>query len=538
MLTCDDVRNELLARSVDRIFEMRSRPDVTIYDKEWENPLPVVGEISAAFEDLLNDSGQGEVKLLGSNRLNDWLLDELEDEEDVHIVVNSGGKRWSGKCTGIVDEGTENGVEFVTIAFISEYEHVKKIICYCNPLLPPEFQYPKLFALACPSVTAVRSLMFLNLLRRFAPLWALPEDLFNPQNWAENLLPENWPIVVMPGKGLLLDTSMWTVVSTRFGNLHDVVAPTLADAGLQITATRWLPGDAQPAPDHFILSKPTLLLDVIDKSGYVGPSGTILDGLLHFVQSVAADMINEVNTITNPANPPENSIPGFMGTTTIPWVKFRNALRIGKSGISSWRRTTHKATAGAIVTGGHSPDYINSGLKLLVNAVLGYIGAIFANPALGIGIFDSQITDVVLAFHRVTNPRKIAAMGIRGPSFGEHWEASGGTGFSLSALQSIRTGFWRTRAYTTYKFTAVNGAGGYWVGRHFDTGDRVSAEVGRKGKLYIDRVHSLKLTWSRGQDPTWTISIGDDKADEQPGALLARQIEQARGIAQAIGVSS
>ena len=154
MLTCDDVRNELLARSVDRIFEMRSRPSCVIYDKEWENPLPVLGEISAAFEDLLNDSGQGEVKLLGSNRLNDWLLDELEDEEDVHIVVNSGGKRWSGKCTGIVDEGTENGVEFVTIAFISEYEHVKKIICYCNPLLPPEFQYPKLFALACPSVTA------------------------------------------------------------------------------------------------------------------------------------------------------------------------------------------------------------------------------------------------------------------------------------------------------------------------------------------------------------------------------------------------
>jgi len=37
------------------------------------------------------------------------------------------------------------------------------------------------------------------------------------------------------------------------------------------------------------------------------------------------------------------------------------------------------------------------GLKLLVNAALGYIGAIFGNPGLALGIFDSQVEDVVLA---------------------------------------------------------------------------------------------------------------------------------------------
>lgn len=537
MLSCDDVRAELLHSSIERVRKMRERPTVTIYDKEWENPMPLLGEVECAAEDLLNDSGEGTLKLLGVNKFNDWLLDELDDEEDVHVVIDMAGKRWSGKVATIVDEGVESGQEYVTLSLIAEYEHVKKITCYCNPLLPPELQYPKLFAYAGPSVFGVKALMFLNLLRRFAPLWALPEDIFNPANWVANLNPNNWPIVVMPSVNVLLDTSMWTVLSTRFGNLHDVVAPTLADAGLQITARRWLPGDAQPAPAHMTLTKPTLLLDVIDKSGYVGPSGTMFDGLLHFIKDVAEDLINEVVEQINPGAQAEYSLPGFMGTTKVPWVQWRNVHRTGRSGISTWRRTTHKATAGAIVTGGHSPDWVNTGLKLLVNGVLGYIGAMFGNPGLTLGIFDSQLEDVVLAFHRVANPIRQAAMGIRGPSFGEHFESSGGTGFSLSALQAIRVGFWRTRAYTSYKFSVINGAP-FWVGRHFDTGDRVAAEIGRKGKLYTDRVTAIKLSWSRTQDPRFEISVGDDRAEDQPGALLARQIEQVRGIAQAIGVSS
>jgi hypothetical protein len=536
MLTCDDVRAELRQTSIDRIAAMRSRPSVTIWDKNWENPMPLVGEVECSFEDIMNDAGEAVVKILGANKLNDWLIDELELYEDVHVTIDMAGKRWSGKALDIIEEGTSDGKEYVSVKFLHEYQHVKTIVCYCNPLFPAELQYPKLWAYAGPSVFGVKALMFLNLLRRFAPLWALPENIFDPTTWIENLNPNNWPIVVMPGS-LLTDTSMWSVLTTRFGNLHDVVAPTLADAGLQITATRWLPGDPQPAPAHMTLTKPTLLLDVIDKSGYVGPTGTLIDGLLHLVKNVAEDLINEVSSVVARPAVPQNGIPGFMGTVGVPWVVWRNAHRTGVTGISSWSRATHKATAGAIVTGGHSPDWVNTGLKLLVNGVLGYIGAMFGNPGLTLGIFDSQIEDVVLAFHRVANPIRQAAMGYRGPAYGEHFESTGGTGFSLSALQAIRAGFWRTRAYLTYKFTVVNGAP-YWVGRHFDTGDRVAAEIGRKGNLYTDHVHALKGSWSRSQDLTWDISIGDDKADEQPGALLARQIEQARGIAQAIGVSS
>ncbi|NKS66331.1 hypothetical protein GS461_09550 [Rhodococcus hoagii] len=57
--------------------------------------------------------------------------------------------------------------------------------------------------------------------------------------------PANWPIVVLPGK-FIGDTSMWQVISTRFGNLHDVIAPALMDAGLQVVVKRWFPGCRSP----------------------------------------------------------------------------------------------------------------------------------------------------------------------------------------------------------------------------------------------------------------------------------------------------
>lgn len=538
LMTPDEVRATILQRSIDRISVMRSRPKITLYDKNWQNPVPILGEVSASFEEKLNDTGEGNLLLFGNHKVREWIIEELGDEEDLHIRVQMHGKEWTGKASVITNRGDDKGFEFIEVKFLHEYEHVKKIVCFSNPLLPAELQYPKLFAFAGPSIFGIKTLMFLNLLRRFGPLWALPENIFDPSSWVANLNPANWPIVVLPGE-FFTDTSMWSVISTRFGNLHDVIAPTLADAGLQLVVKRWFPGMPQPAPDHFILTKPTLTLDVVDKSGYRGPTGTVLDGLLHLVTNIADDLINEVVTeLTGVETPPEYLLSGFLGTNPKrPFVTWRNAHRTGLSGIGDWQANVHKALAGAIVTGGHSPDWVNAGLKLIANAILGYIGAMFGNAGLALGIFDSQIEDVVLAFHRIANPLRQARMGTLGPGYGEYWESTGGTGFSLSALQAIRTGFDRTKAYRSYKISVRNGAP-WLVGRHFDLGDRTAAEVGKRGNYYIDHVFALKASWDRGKDLTWDISIGDDGAEDAPGAMLARQVAQIKGLVQAIGVSS
>ncbi|WP_141216684.1 MULTISPECIES: Gp37-like protein [Nocardiaceae] len=539
MLNCDQVRAEIEAMEKQFHEQMRKPAQCDIFDGNWtwDTRQHVVGEISGSAEEILNDTGSAEIKMFGSHKLADWIDDELDDDEDVHVRIIVSGVQWTGIVQDIVEQGTEDGQEFFILKFISEYEHMKRVVCYCNPFFPAEFQFPKLYAYAGPAVTGVKTLLFLNLLRRFAPLWALPENLFDPGSWLSNLIPSNWPIVVLPGN-VLTDTSMWTVLSTRMGMFHDVVAPTLSDAQLRIVLKRWFPGDPQPAPGHFTLTQSTLTVDVIDQSGYCGPSGTLLDGLLHFSKTVADDLINEVSTLFSyNVNQPEYDLTGFLGTIKEPWVAFRKSHQTGASGIQSWERHRLKANASIVVTGGHSPDWVNTGLKLLVNGILGYIGAMFGNPGLTLGLFDSVVEDVVLAFHRAGNPFRQAKMGLRGPPLGEVFESSGGTGFSLSALQAIRVGMWRSRPMQTYKFTVRNGAP-YWVGRHFDLGDRVAFEYGRRNKLHTERVASRKCTWDRGTDADWTVAVGDDKPIDAPSAILARQAEQIRGVLQAVGVSS
>jgi hypothetical protein len=540
--TAAENRKILLKRARAQETEQRARPVVKLYDKDWLLYSVLWGEIEAEFEERLNDTGEGSLKIFGKHKARDWLLKEVLEAEDVHITVETPGYRWAGKADTITyTQPSGSTFDYVECHFLHDYEHVKKVICYSNPVLPAEFQWPKIWMWAGPSIFGVRTLIFLNLLRRFGPLWALPENIFSPASWLANLNPDNWPIVVKPGSGLLVDTSMWTVLSTRFGNLHDVITPTMRDAGLQLTCERWLPGDPQPAPGHMFLTKATLLLGLEDKSGVRGPTGTALDGLLSLGSTILADGITEVIDVVDAGPvPPEYDTIGFFGTVKeMPWVSFRNGMRTGLTGISSWSMTVHKTLAGAIVTGGKSPSWVNSGLKLLLNAALGYIGMLFGNPGLALGIFDKQVEDVILAFHRVGHPIRQSITG-RG-QYGEHWENTGGTGFSVSALQAIRIGLWKTRAYTSFKFEVVNGKP-YWIHKHFTLGDRASGETGDVsdgiGKLYVDQVHGTKLTWGRDKDATHEIVLGNGDAERLPGALLSSQLEQVRALIQALGVDS
>ncbi|WP_032376014.1 Gp37-like protein, partial [Rhodococcoides fascians] len=369
LLDFADVRQLHMQKSIEQAARARARPLVQIWDKNWgddigSKPIAIIfGEIDGDFEEKLNDTGEGLLNLFGRHPICDWLITELEEEEDVHITVDSAGLRWHGKALTITEEQDETGIDFVRLKFLHGYEHAKKIVCFSNPFLPAIFQFPKLWTYAGSAANGIRLLMFCNLWRRYAPGWQLPDQIFDPASWLANLNPANWPQVVLPPKGQ--DTSMWAVISTRFGNLHDVITPVLRDSGLQLVCTRWLPGDPQPAPTHFTLTRPTLVWDVVDQSGVRGPSGTILDGLLNLGATLTSGNTEEIVTASPWGDPPpQYSSPTFFGTVKeFPWVVYRNAMRYekqrgtGLSGVKTWRMVIHKALAGAVVTGGKSPAW-------------------------------------------------------------------------------------------------------------------------------------------------------------------------------------
>lgn len=136
LMTPDEVRKAIRQRTIERISIMRSRPKITLYDKNWRNPVPIMGEVTASFEEKLNDTGEGDLTLFGNHKVREWIIEELGDDEDLHIRVQMAGKEWTGKAVSITNRGDDKGFEYIDIKFQHEYQHCKRITCYSNPLLP------------------------------------------------------------------------------------------------------------------------------------------------------------------------------------------------------------------------------------------------------------------------------------------------------------------------------------------------------------------------------------------------------------------
>lgn len=527
-LTLDDVRNHILQRRRQEAADAVARPKMVVRDKYWEPVCHLRGELAWDFQEIANDTGEGEFTIPGDHLLASWLLDPARRKADVHITVDTPHWRWPGKCDLIQRIYNAGEMVAVRVHFLHDYHAAKRLICFANPATPAEIQIPKAMPWAGPSATGV-TLYGLSNMWRVQSLNAIPDNIFDPSQWAGMIDPSHWWTTMVPINPLT-DTSQWTVLSARFPYWHDLVAPTLASAGLLLQPQRWMPGEPQPAGSFYTLEHSTRVFRVLDKSGYAGPTGTMVDGLLNLVGTVAEDFINEIITELAREEPDEYKLPGWFGTVkTAPWVVFPSGRF---SPVRSHTMTIHKALAYAMVTGGKSPQWVNSAAKLAANAALGYLGMLIGNPGLALGVFDFLIEDTLLAFHRIPNPIRKADMGP--DAWMEHWVQGPGTGFTLSTLQALITGFWDTRGYTS--FTAeIDAYAPYVPGKHFGLMDRIGFDFGG-GDWYVDHVHAIRNRGDRATLPTWEISIGNDQAEEDPAAKLMRYKENILSLLQLQGV--
>jgi hypothetical protein len=530
-LRLDDVRDVILQRKREDREDRLKRPVICVRDEYWLPVCYLRGELAANFEEILNDTGEGEFTIPASHLLTTWLLDPENRLKDVHITVDTTYKRWGGKCD-YIQRVTKNGeLAAVRAHFLHDYNRAKKITCFSNPAFPAEFQFPKAMPWAGPSCTGIATYGITNNARINLGLWEIPANIFDPVQWLPDWNASDWWTQFVPINPLT-DTSKWTVMSSRFANFHDLIKPTLADAQIHLQVTRWFPDEPWPMPSYVDPPNHSVrLFKPVDKSGFSGPTGTLVDGLLNLVGTTAEDYINEILTLAARPGLSKYKLPGIFGTAQeAPFVSFTE----GKySRISSSEMTIHKAMAYAMVTGGKSPQWVNSAAKLAANAALGWLGAAIGNPGLALGVFDFLIEDVILAFHRIANTQLKARMGPDADP--EAWVQGPGVGFTLSTLQAIRTGFWDNRGYTSFKAEIEDGAP-WRVGKHFDLGDRIAFEI--SGQLYVDNVRSLKLAWDRTTAPTWSVSIGNDEAEEEPAARLMRYKEQIFTLLQQQGVEA
>ncbi|MCA2331642.1 phage tail protein [Mycobacterium avium] len=563
-------------------------PLVQLYDGDYKLRGQCVGWRDVDYEFIENDTGTCTLQLGLNHYLAKWVMNfRGRAKRNVHITIDKQGSRWSGFMDHYTVKKEKGGDRYLEIVFKHDYEQAKHILCWANPFLRPELQFPKLWVIFGPAKWCCLMTLFVNILRLETSLWTLPDNPLDPMEWFPlSLNISNWRNMVKPF-GLLTDNSNVTIIFSRFQTWHDTIKKTLDDAQLTVTCRRYLPSQGDPHPFRDIpellgvidisklatlipLREGCLIWDIVDNSGWGTETvfgGSLLTGLVRAVVNIASDGYTEgVDVFTgDPTFPGQYGNPLFLGTSPMaPWVVFEEGPL---TGIETSEFTYYEATDTSFLTGGHSMPGVNESISAGVNAAGDFLtsiinsllaqggSAIFGGaidlPPLG-GIMDAfakiLYEDTFLAFMEVPSLR---AAGLSLPIAGlenivtglgdfhlyEGWADGADRAFTLSAMMAIRAKIWATRAHTSHTITVADAAP-YLIGEvgygHFWLGNRVGTTVLEypiPDTVFVGRVSKLRYGWGKDGSRGWQITIG--YREPQDPALKAldfiRMINQAGG---------
>lgn len=559
-------------------------PLVRLWDGDYVLRGIAQGWRELEFEFIENDVGMASLVMPLDHYLSQWVMDHKgRFKRNVHITIDKQGARWSGRMDQYKVVRTKEGDTYVEITFKHDLEEAKHIVCWANPFLRPEFQFPKLWIIFGPAKWCLLVTLFVNLLRLESSLWSLPDNPLDITEWmGPSFWPGSWRQIVKPFP-FLSDNSNLTVVFSRFKPFYDVAKDILDDSQLSLTCRRYIK-DEDPHPFAELqgsLDRPLtesvmaliplrhgcLVWDIVDRSGWgteTAFGGSLLTGLIRAAVQISSDGMTEGIDVFHgdPTFPGEYYVPWAFGTNPkAPWVVFEE----GKfTGIESSEFIYYEATDTSVVMGGHSMPGVNEGISTAINmagdymtsainsaiAPAGMVGGAIDLPPLG-GVMDAVAKifyeDVILAFMQFPSTRAIgAAVPIAGlenqkTSLGdfhyyEGWADGADRAFTISALAAARAKFWETRARTAHTVT-VGDAAPYYIGDNgegdFWLGDRVAVSVfgyPTPDTLFVERVMKVSYKWDKDGPTGWTLEIGQ----REPKDPALKAFEKIRDINSAI----
>jgi hypothetical protein len=398
------------------------KPLIRLTDKNHNVLTGITGELNCQYEDMMTDTAQLRMVVRYDNWLEDYVVNGLSINEDLHIIVDpipsnpNWRTRWGGKVKEISVSNNADGTSTIEFLALSVREHVKKLLFGANPFFPPEIQVPKMWIIPGPLRSILFATGFVNLARLFVPGLSTITNAFNPAAWINplnpdallNINPLSWPIqcaFVNP----VIDTSMWSVLAATWTDWHSTMADLLSQAGCICRAYYYLTTDADSpnteladlitgattatvdllqlfgvktgseldqllnsiGKDLASLTAPTrncVVLSFEDKSGVTGPTGTALDGLLDVIGVTLDDMITSVifDQQTQTFIDGENVIdvdsvtPFFQTLLGVSQTLPKVIWRDGQfTGLLQKKVNMHKGPPLTIMTGGRSPSIVN-----------------------------------------------------------------------------------------------------------------------------------------------------------------------------------
>lgn len=428
-----------------------------------------------------------------------WILIEDRYERDLYRVAR------------ITDPAGTGGADMVTVEAKSLYRYVEKIAFYASPGDPLIAQLRYRDLRAGQSLKVIKEFLLVNLMRDFQPGAVRGWDMWQPSAWT-GMNPDLWPAMVNPINPDI--TTPFTVLDARFDMAGEMIKETLDAAGLLLTVDVWLEGDEQPFPDHTVLTRPTLLIDVVPRQFDTAVTGTPADLLRGLVR-----------TFDSQANAPRVGLGTLPATAAgrLPWVVWRPE---DMASVTS-DFTVVKSEDSYVIVGGRSPEALNRLVAGSAKAIFGGVGAALAGaiPVFGgliqaAAIFLGEVVgeslqNKLFAWQSFLDSMRRAAHG----RFAYRVQVAAGDGWTLSAFQQ---GFQMLQAGAgaiTVGFT-VDDQCVYEQGRDYSVGDQT-------GVVHRDRVFATFVSkTSRGRSMNGarirSVTLGDPRARESPIENLNR----------------
>jgi hypothetical protein len=463
----------------------------------------------------------------------------------VPVTIQIGAMRWSGRVD-TTDYALKDGVYTCTLQCVGDYNWFNKILVWPNFLLPIQIQIPSRAVFIGPAITCIKTMIAEQCFRLQSGLWELVDNLgslnLDWRSWFGTLLESNGnpidmlmtPIVVLPTNPLF-DTSPWISLNGRMDKIASLVEQAVKDNGLVLSANLWLPGDPQPEGLLIPLHLPTIVVDVKNRSGVTGPTGTFLDGIITDLVDIQHGALGDILTpFLNPGNayaPDGVNIAPALGVNFVkPWVLFQDHPR---GGLTEFHVYDHHPLAFTVVGGGKSPkwvnDMINATLEFLIDAIEIVVGFTGIPDTLLDGTFD----DIFLAFQEIENADRRIKLGPYG--YPEYWVQTGSSAYTLDEWFALMGGMWDSRGFTSVQLSFQNGYP-YTMGQDLFVGALASFAL--QGKLYTDYVEKVTITDNRKQRAKIDVQIGDGKGADNPFTKVVRKITSMEEFINIVTMSS
>lgn len=491
--------------------------------------------------------------------------------KNIIITVDfyGGIKRWSG----LLDKWnirTRDYVKFFEVNFNDDLTQLQYLLCPPNPLLPLDvIQFPRDYMLAGPAKWCISMTILVNLLRVEGNLYGIPDDPFDPTQWAGLFDPThwigqldwtNWQCLIKADPWLWDDSSLFTFISSRMNPVDSIIADSLDDAQLTLTYRRVITDDGEvadlgpmnalvPSVQNLALifevvdnSNISVLADVPNVGTYVG--GTIVDGFVRSVEDYVGGMFEDslmVFADNQALMPDEYYQPGFMGTfASHPWLVIRDSLMaLIQSSDLSWGPS--KATS--VVVGGDNP-MVDAIAKLVIETVGNLLGYVLMGGFSNLGGIASEVimpflVGTLAAWFRWENMGRRDELG-----WIHYWETyqagADQNVWSLSAMAAVRGGFLAGESETDH-LCELNQS---WVmpGVHFDIGHRIGGtvdSVGVQDTIWVNQVVEMTPSWDNSDSLkpyTWQIKVGKSNRNLSLGERSARLMKKFSDTIANIGV--